>query len=87
MPHYLIESPHTKEECLKALDEVVEKEPELLDKYEFACMSGEHTGWVTVEANDTEEAKRKVPEFIRGKARVIPVEKLTREQIESFHKM
>lgn len=87
MPNYLIESPHTKEECLRALDYIVDKEPQLLDKMEFGCKAGEHIGWATVEASSEAEARDKVPEFIRDKAHVVEVGKFTRDQIESFHRM
>ena len=41
---YLIESPHTKEECLQALDDVLARGPEFLARFEWGCMSGDHTG-------------------------------------------
>jgi len=50
MAKYLIESPHTEEECLQALDETLEKGTDLLAKFDWGCMSGEHTGWAVVDA-------------------------------------
>jgi len=85
MPRYLIESPHTKEECLRALDELVEEDPQLLDKYEFGCMAGEHTGYATVEAASEADAEKLVPEFLRGKAKIVELTKFTPEQVRSFH--
>ena len=87
MAQYLIESPHTKEDCLEALDELKDTNPELLDKMEFGCMAGEHKGWARVEANSEIEAREMIPPVVRDKAHVIEVSKFTPEQITSFHHM
>jgi hypothetical protein len=86
MAQFLIESPHTQDECLRALDELLEEGPEVLDRFEFACRAGDHRGWATVEANSLEQAREVVPGFLRGKARVVPVEKITPAQIRAYHK-
>jgi hypothetical protein len=84
---YLIESPHTKEECLQALDDVLARGPEFLAKFEWGCMSGEHTGWAVVEAGSEAAARSIVPVLVRSKARIVEVGKITPEQIKSFHGM
>ena len=86
MAQYLIESPHTKEECLQALDEVLAQGPELLAKFDWGCGADEHTGWATVEAASESAARNLVPSFLRSKARIVPVNKFTPEQIRSYHK-
>jgi hypothetical protein len=50
-------------------------------------MSGDHTGYVIVEAGSESEARENVPSFLRGKARIVKVDKFTPEQIKSFHQM
>lgn len=85
MARYLIESPHTKEECLRALDEVLAKGPDVLARYDFGCMAGDHTGWATVEAQSDAAAGEFVPGFLRGKARIVMVGKYTPEQIRAAH--
>jgi hypothetical protein len=87
MARYLIESPHTTEECLRALDEILVRGPGALAMYDFGCMSGDHTGYVIVEAGSEPEARENVPPFLRGKAYVVKVDKFTPEQIKSFHQM
>jgi hypothetical protein len=84
---YHIESPHTKEECLQALDETLAGGPQLLVQYDWGCMAGEHVGWATVEADSEPEARNMVPALVRNKARITPVSKFTPAQIESFHRM
>lgn len=85
MAQYLIESPHTKEECLKALDELAAK-PQVLEKFAFGCGAGEHTGYGMVEAKDESAAMEMVPSAVRAKARVHPLSRFTVEQIQQFHK-
>jgi hypothetical protein len=84
---YLIESPHTKEECLQALDEVSARGPRLLAQFDWGCMAGQHVGWATVEAGSESEARNMVAPIVRNKAHITPVSKFTAAQIESFHKM
>lgn len=86
MDRYFIESPHTPQECLRALDEILEKGPSALAKYEWGCMAGDHTGYSIVEARSTTEASESVPTFLRGKARVVKLNRFTPEQIREFHK-
>lgn len=54
---YLIESKHTNEECLNALDQIVAHNRQLLDRCYMPCMASNHTGWATVEAQDENEAQ------------------------------
>jgi hypothetical protein len=87
MARYLIESPHTTEECLRALDEILAGGPGALAKYDFGCMSGDHTGYCIVEAGSESDARNAVPSFLRSKTRIVKVDKFTPEQIKSFHQM
>jgi hypothetical protein len=83
---FLIESPHTKQECLTALDQTLKQGPDTLARFEWGCMSGDHTAYAFVEAESEAAARRMVPEVVRGKARLRPVTRITPQQIESFHK-
>jgi hypothetical protein len=86
MARYIIESPHKPEECLKALDEELAKGKEILDKFEFGCKAGDHTGYALVEANTrTDVLNKYVPSFIQDRARIVEVGKFTPEMIKSFH--
>jgi hypothetical protein len=86
MAKYIVESPHTPEECLKAMDEVLAMGPDVLKQYYFGCMSGEHTGWVILDAKNESEALEVVPNFLRSKARAVAVNKFTPEQIMEEHR-
>lgn len=83
---FRIEMKHTKEECLNALDEMMEKDVKLLNKVEWGCMVGDHRGWVTLSAKSEEDAKNLLPASARANASVVKVSKFTADQIRSFHK-
>jgi hypothetical protein len=82
---YLVESPHTKEECLKELDGLAAKGTEVLAKFSWGCMAGEHTGYAILEADSEAAARNVVPEVVRGKARIHPVATFTMKDVQSFH--
>lgn len=86
MSRYLIESPHTKEECLRTLDEILAKGAETLNKFDWGCGSGDHTGYALIEGENESRVRNMLPGFLREKARVIQVGKFTPDQIRSFHK-
>jgi hypothetical protein len=85
MTRYIIESPHTKEECLRALDEELEKGKDILGKFDYGCRAGDHTAYAIVDANSKNDALKLVPTFLQNKARVVEVDKITPEMIRSFH--
>ncbi len=81
---YLIESPHTAEECLKALDELLAK-GDILDRMYFGCKAGDHTGYAIVDAKSYSDARNLIPPFLLDKSRVIEVGKFSPEEIKGFH--
>ncbi|HUS82429.1 MAG TPA: hypothetical protein VM013_04120 [Dehalococcoidia bacterium] len=85
MSDYVVESTHTPEECLRDLDTIVQEDPEVLDKFEWGCLSGEHRGFAIVQAEDERRALGLVPASIRGRSRAIPVTKFTPEQVRMAH--
>ncbi len=86
MSDFIIESPHTKEECLRNLEETLASGPEVLAKYEYGCGKGDHTGYALVNVETEREARLLVPEFLRKKAKVVEVAPYTPEEIRSLHK-
>ena len=86
MKRYLIETPHKAEDCLKALDEELAKGTDVLGKFDFGCMAGDHTGYAIIDAKTREEALNIVPTFLQGNARIVEVAKFTPDMIRSFHK-
>jgi hypothetical protein len=87
MARYVVETPHTAEECLRNLDEISAKGDDTLSKFDFGCHSGVHTGFATIEAGNDTDVRRMLPTFLRDRARVVKVDKETIDQIRSYHKM
>ncbi len=85
MSRFVIESQHTKEECLKALDETLAKGPEVLKKFEWGCAAGDHTGYALIDAENESGVRKMIPGFLEEKTKVVKVGKFTPEQIKSFH--
>jgi len=88
MATFHLESPHTDAECLRALDEISAgaRGPDLLKKMYFGCMSGVHTGWAVVDADNEDAALALLPAFLRSRAKAVKVGLFTPEQIKGFHK-
>lgn len=84
---YMVTSPHTKEECMQAIDGVAAQGAENLANWHWGCMSGDHTGYAIIHAASQEEALKQVPENIRAKAKAVKVDQFTLEQIKSMHEM
>ena len=80
--YFIVESRHNKDECLKALDEIMEKGDEVFNKFNWGCAMGDHVGWARIEADNIEEIKELIPEFIRKKTKI----KQLKEFPESFQK-
>lgn len=82
---YLIESPHTKQECLRELDDISAKGKQALGQFYWGCGKGDHTAYAIVDARDINEARGLVPDFVRDKAKVVELAQFTEEQIRQMH--
>ena len=81
---FLIESPHTPEECLAVMD-ATNKAKEL-GKWQWGCMSGNHTAYRIVDAKDEAAALAMVPENVRAKAKAYKITKMDSKTLEAAHK-
>jgi hypothetical protein len=85
MPMFFIETPHTKEECLRALDAMADKGKKLLAKTQFGCNANDHRGFAFIDAKNENEAKELIPKQLREKSKVTEVVQMTEDQIRRFH--
>ena len=89
MPTYLIETPHTQEECQKAGEEWLRSElprkAELFDKTYFGCEAEVHDAWTIAEFENEDEAWKYVSQAERAKARVVPVNSYSFEEMVKAH--
>ena len=83
MPSFLIESPHTPDECLKTLDQVLAAG--YLTHFQWGCPSGQHTGYAILEAASKAEALMSVPALVRGKARVVELMQFNSQHVKAMH--
>jgi hypothetical protein len=80
---YLVISPHTPEQCMKSIGDV--NAAGSLSKWNFGCLDGDHTGYLTVTAASAEEALKNVPEEERGQAKAIRLHKFTAAELKAAH--
>ena len=83
MDRYLIETPHTKQNC-RDLVELVNAAG-YLNHFDWGCMSGVHCGWATIEAENEVQARLAVPPLVRGQALVVKIVKFTESMLNSSH--
>ncbi|HEY5670399.1 MAG TPA: hypothetical protein VIS10_10405 [Anaerolineales bacterium] len=80
MDRYLIETPHTDEDCQRLIDNVYAMG--YIYHFDWGCDAGVHCGWAIIEAEDEEQARLAVPSLVRNKARVIKLKKYTPETLD-----
>jgi hypothetical protein len=84
MQMFLIESPHSAEECMAVMDEVSKNKS--LTAWDWGCMSGNHTAYRMVKAKDEAAALAMVPENVRAKAHAYQIGKMTPAMLATAHK-
>lgn len=73
MNRFLIESPHTAENCTQAVKDI--HAAGYLHFFEWGCDDGDHTAWAIVEAQNAEHARQMVPWYLREQARIVKLVK------------
>lgn len=83
MDRYLIESPHTQEDCTQVLKQV--EALGYLTHFEWGCPWGNHTGFAIIEAENEMQARMVVPTMSRKQARVVRLMRYTPEMLKAGH--
>jgi len=83
MYRYLIESPHTDEECLEIVKQVIASG--YTTHFDWGCRAGSHKGWVIIEAESETQALLVVPSLVRAKATVVRLNKFSEEDVSPSH--
>ena len=84
---YLIITSHTPEKCLADLDAVLASKPDMLDRIEWGCKGGDHTGYLIVDAPTEQAARQMLPAPMQAGARVVTLSRFSADDIRSFHQM
>ena len=85
MARFLIEAPHTPEDCVDALDSIMSFSEYLLGRFDWGCKAGEHVGWAVLEAQDEATARMLLPTSIRHEAKATLLNKFSMSDVKSFH--
>ena len=83
MNRYLVVSPHTAGDCVKALKEITAVG--YITHFEWGCKDGDHTGWVILEAENPQQALMVVPSAQRHTAKATKLVKFSPQDIEAMH--
>lgn len=83
MPEFMIEVPHSAEECFVAVSEAL-RHPDarlLIDTTYWGCAAGVHTTWIVHRLADIGEARALVPRLLRDTARVVELTRLSLNEV------
>jgi hypothetical protein len=83
MDRYLIEIPHREQDCFELI-QLLHAQGYLM-QFDWGCLSGVHTGWAVIEADNVAEARLVVPPLVRGQARVVRVCKFDAATLGQVH--
>jgi hypothetical protein len=86
MPRYLLEIRHSNEHegCVRALEAIANFGPHLVTNAEFGCQDGVHTGWLIVDVDSHDDARRIVPPQYRNDSKVVQLKKWSKEEIQEM---
>ncbi len=83
MERYLIETPHSAEDCLSLVKELHVRG--YLHNFDWGCGTGVHTGWAIIEAENEAQARMAIPPLVRKQARIIRLNKFDVSDAASLH--
>jgi len=88
MAKFLIEVPHDAEivACAKAVKIFLETGSHYLVNADWGCMDGVHSSWMTVDADDKNQARNIVPPGYRTEAVITLLGKFTLDEVNGIIK-
>ena len=86
MPRFLIEVPHEAESvaCARAVKLLLETGSHFLTHADFGCRDGDHRGWIVVDAENKDQARRMLPPLFRPTAQIVGLNKFSLEELEDL---
>lgn len=86
MAKFLIEVPHEAEPkaCALAIQILLKTGSHYLTNAEFGCYDGVHKGWVIVDVENKDEARRILPPAFRSQANIVSLNRFTMEQLDEI---
>jgi hypothetical protein len=83
---YYVQVTHTPEQCLNMLTDMKSKGDTFLSKFEFGCMSGDHTAYGFLSGKSEADVRQMIPKDEQSTAKIQKVDKFTSAQIAELHK-
>ena len=86
MPRFLIEVPHDESllPCARAVEVFLKSGSHFLTHADWGCTDGVHKGWIIVEVDSKEEARRILPPVYRAKADIVMLNKFSLQEIDAL---
>lgn len=84
MPEFMIEVPHSAQECFMAVSEAIRRPDasRLIAATYWGCAAGVHTAWIVHRLADVNEARALVPRLLRDTARVVELTRLSVGEVQ-----
>jgi hypothetical protein len=83
---FMVVVSHTPEQCLAQLDKINAKGADLLNKFEWGCKAGDHTGYALMESEDEAAVKNMLPMDVQSSSKIVKVNKFSPSELETIHK-
>jgi hypothetical protein len=89
MARFFIEVPHEPDltACTQAVENLLNYGSHFVVNTDWGCMDGEHKAWITIEADNKEEARAILPPGYRSRAKIVQLNKFTMEDIDEILKL
>ena len=86
MPKFIIEVPHEKDliACAQVIESFLNYGSHFATKADWGCKDGVHKAWITVEAENREDARNILPPAYRAQATIVQLNKFTMEEIDDI---
>ncbi|MHB1048760.1 MAG: hypothetical protein ACYC09_01675 [Bacteroidota bacterium] len=82
MPYFLVQSPHTEEDCANVVKLTLAIG--YLTHFHWGCKAGEHCAWAMIEADNEQEALLSVPTIIRKKSKAIQIHQFDPNDVQGW---
>lgn len=69
MQRFIIESPHTAENCEQVIKDL--HAAGYLHHFEWGCKDNDHPAWAIVDAETLEDVRQIIPWYLRNHARIV----------------
>lgn len=86
MPKYLIEVPHDEDvaSCTRVIECFLDFGSHFVANADWGCKDGVHKAWITIEADNKQQARDILPPPHRAKAKIIQLNKFVMQDIKDM---